>query len=61
MCLAIEPMVAQGQPEVIVSNDGGTVKMKDGLLSSHYENTVAVTSTGYEILTMLKQGGNENG
>ena len=61
MCLAIEPMVAQGQPEVIVSNDGWTVKMKDGLLSSHYENTVAVTSTGYEILTMLKQGGNENG
>ncbi|MDY0345517.1 MAG: type I methionyl aminopeptidase [Bacilli bacterium] len=61
MCLAIEPMVSSGDPEVVVMNDGWTVKMKDGSLSSHYENTVVVTSTGYEILTMLKQGGNENG
>lgn len=61
MCLAIEPMVAQGKPDVIIKNDGWTVKMKDGSLCSHYENTVVVTSTGYEILTMLKQGGNENG
>ncbi len=61
MCLAIEPMVSAGHPEVIVLDDGWTVKMKDGSLSSHYENTVVVTSTGYEILTMLQQGGNENG
>ncbi|MFA5421466.1 MAG: type I methionyl aminopeptidase [Bacilli bacterium] len=61
MCLAIEPMVAQGRPEVVVLNDGWTVKMKDGRLCSHYENTVVVTSTGCEILTMLKQGGNEIG
>ncbi|NCA96638.1 MAG: type I methionyl aminopeptidase [Bacteroidia bacterium] len=61
MCLAIEPMVAQGQPDVTVANDGWTVKMKDGCLSSHYENTIVVTSAGYEILTMLTQGGNENG
>ena len=61
MCLAIEPMVAQGRPEVIVGRDGWTVNMKDGRLSSHYENTIVVTSTGYEILTMLTQGGNKNG
>ncbi|MFA5480910.1 MAG: type I methionyl aminopeptidase [Bacilli bacterium] len=61
MCLAIEPMVAMGKPEVVVENDGWTVKMKDGRLCSHYENTIVVTSTGYEILTMPKQGGNENG
>ena len=61
MCLAIEPMVAQGQPDVVVGSDGWTVKMKDGCLSSHYENTIVVTSSGYEILTMLPQGGNKNG
>jgi len=57
MCLAIEPMVAQGKPDVVVMKDGWTAKMKDGKLCSHYENTIVVTSTGYEILTMLPQGG----
>jgi len=55
MCLAIEPMVAEGKPNTRVLNDEWTVKMKDGKLSSHYENTVVVTETGYEILTKLKE------
>ncbi|MCQ2815282.1 MAG: type I methionyl aminopeptidase [Bacilli bacterium] len=55
MCLAIEPMVAEGKPFTRVLNDEWTVKMKDGKLSSHYENTVVVTETGYEILTKLKE------
>jgi len=55
MCLAIEPMVAEGKPNIRVMNDEWTVKMKDGKLSSHYENTVVVTENGYEILTKLKE------
>lgn len=56
MCLAIEPMVAMGAPETYVARDGWTVKMKDGKLASHYENTVVVTKDSYEILT-LEEGG----
>ncbi|MCQ2796381.1 MAG: type I methionyl aminopeptidase [Bacilli bacterium] len=55
MCLAIEPMVAQGSYEVRVLGDGWTAKMKDGKLSSHYENTLVVTKDGYEILTNSKE------
>lgn len=52
MTIAIEPMVALGHHQTRTLGDGWTVKMKDGKLSSHYENTVLVTKDGYEILTM---------
>ena len=51
MCLAIEPMVAEGKHQTRVLNDDWTVKMKDGKLSAHYENTIVVTLDGYEVLT----------
>lgn len=52
MTICIEPMVAEGRCDTRVLGDGWTVKMKDGKLSCHYENTVAVTADGYEILTL---------
>ena len=52
MTICIEPMVAEGKNATRVLGDGWTVKMKDGKLSCHYENTVAVTKDGYEILTL---------
>lgn len=57
MCLAIEPMVLEGRKEVRVLGDGWTVKSRDGKLTCHYENTVVVTATGYEIIT-LREGEN---
>lgn len=51
MCLAIEPMVAEGHFAVRVMKDGWTARMKDGKLSSHYENSIVITKDGYEILT----------
>ena len=53
MTICIEPMILEHKNEVRVMKDGWTVVAKDGGLTSHYENTVAVTSTGYEILTKL--------
>ena len=53
MTLAIEPMVNVGGPEVYELADGWTVKTRDGSLSAHYENTVALTSEGVMILTLL--------
>jgi len=53
MTLAIEPMINQGVPEVKVLKDGWTVVTKDGKLSAHYENTIAITDDEPLILTSL--------
>ena len=53
MALAIEPMVNVGGEEVYELSDGWTVKTRDGSLSAHYENTVALTSDGVVITTLV--------
>ena len=55
MTLAIEPMIAEGRPECRTMKDNWTARMKDGKLSSHYENSILITKDGYEDLTMLKE------
>lgn len=52
MTLAIEPMVNAGQYDVKVMPDGWTVLTKDGSLSAHFEHTVAITSSGPQIMTI---------
>jgi methionyl aminopeptidase len=52
MVLAIEPMVNAGRAAVRVLADGWTAVTVDGLLSAHFEHTVAVTPEGAEILTL---------
>ena len=51
MTLAIEPMVNAGTYEVEVLDNDWTVVTLDGSLSAHYENTIAITENGVEILT----------
>ena len=53
MTICIEPMILEHRNDVRVMKDGWTVVSKDGGLTSHYENTLVVTSTGYEILTKI--------
>lgn len=53
MVLAIEPMVNIGSYKVKIKPDGWTVVTSDGSLSAHYENTVAITTNGPEILTLI--------
>lgn len=52
MVIAIEPMINQGVYQVDFMPDGWTVKTRDGKPSAHYENTVAITEDGVEILTL---------
>jgi methionyl aminopeptidase len=52
MCFAIEPMFNLGGDEVALLDDGWTVVTADGSLSAHFENTVAVTDHGPEVLTV---------
>ncbi len=52
MCFAIEPMFNLGGDDVYVDDDGWTVRTVDGALSAHFENTIAVTEHGPELLTV---------
>ena len=51
MCFAIEPMFNLGGDAVDVLDDGWTVVTRDGTLSAHFENTIAVTDAGPQLLT----------
>ncbi len=53
MCFAIEPMFTLGGDDVYVADDNWTVRTSDASLSAHFENTIAVTEAGPEILTEL--------
>lgn len=53
MVIAIEPMLTMGTRFVSFSRDGYTVTTKDHKLSAHFEHTVLITETGYEILTKV--------
>lgn len=52
MTIAIEPMINAGTFKVDFMKDGWTVKTQDRKPSAHYENTVAITESGAEILTL---------
>jgi methionyl aminopeptidase len=51
MCLAIEPMVNVGAPEVDVLEDGWTAVTRDRRLSAHFELSLAITDFGPWILS----------
>ena len=53
--IAIEPMVNQGRPEVVVASDGWTASARDGLPSAHFEHVVAVTDGEPALLTMTEE------
>ena len=64
MTLAIEPMINMGTEEVEWLDDDWTVVTCDGMYSAHYENTILITDSEPEILTLHEeerkklQGGN---
>ena len=51
MVLAIEPMVNAGSRYVRTLSDNWTVVTQDRKMCAHFEHTIAITDTGYEILT----------
>jgi methionyl aminopeptidase len=53
ICLAIEPMLTLGRHEVQTRPDGWTVVTRDGSLAAHFEDTIAVTEHGPEVLTTI--------
>lgn len=53
LCLAIEPIVNEGEPATRVQPDRWTVVTADGRRSCYFEHTVAVTADGPEVLTAV--------
>lgn len=54
MVLALEPMFALGRKATEELADHWTVRMRDGSLSAHFEETVAITEDGPEVLTRIR-------
>ena len=50
-CLAIEPMLTMGSPEVRVEDDEWTVVTMDGSLAAHFEDSIAVEEGAPRVLT----------
>ena len=53
MVLALEPMFALGHPSTVEGSDRWTVSMRDGSLSAHVEETIAITAGGPLVLTAI--------
>lgn len=56
MVLAVEPMVTLGGWEVETLPNGWTVVTADGNLAAHFEDTILVTTNGFELLTKPSHG-----
>lgn len=48
--IAIEPIATMGMPEVYTAIDNWTVLTKDKSLACHFEHSVLITESGYEII-----------
>ncbi|MBX8484174.1 type I methionyl aminopeptidase [Pseudomonas cichorii] len=59
MVFTIEPMINAGRPETKALADGWTVLTRDLSLSAQWEHMVAVTQTGFELLTPWPDGTGE--
>ncbi|HSP38852.1 MAG TPA: type I methionyl aminopeptidase [Frankiaceae bacterium] len=55
LLLALEPWVMADTAELVTDADGWTLRSATGCRTAHSEHTIAITSTGAEILTMPKQ------
>lgn len=52
LVIAVEPMINMGKKEIVIDDDDWTTRTRDGRPSAHYENTIAITDEGVEILTL---------
>ena len=55
MCIAIEPMVTQGERTIYLDSDRWTVRTRDGKPAAHFEHTVAVRRGKAEILSSFEE------
>lgn len=54
MCIAIEPMITQGNREIGIENDGWTVRTLDRKCAAHFEHTIAIGMHSVDILSSFE-------
>ncbi|GFR25910.1 methionine aminopeptidase A, partial [Trichonephila clavata] len=52
MIFTIEPVVCEGQPDILILEDDWTAATEDRSRSAQFEHTVLITQEGAEILTV---------
>ncbi|MHB8056175.1 MAG: M24 family metallopeptidase, partial [Candidatus Aminicenantales bacterium] len=53
LVLAIEPKIAAGRGDGEIQDDGWTAVTRDGRLAAHFEETVALTDRGVDVLSRV--------
>lgn len=54
LCIAIEPMITLGERQVVMEDDGWSVRTRDRKIAAHFEHTVAVGMGEAEILSSFQ-------
>ena len=55
MCIAIEPMITMGSPELYLCDDRWTVRTKDGKVAAHFEHSLAIHHGQADILSSFAE------
>ena len=55
LCIAIEPMIALGSPDIMMMPDRWTIKTRDGKWAAHFEHTIAVHQGRADILSSFDE------
>ena len=55
LCIAIEPMITMGSPQIGMMPDRWTVKTTDGKCAAHFEHTIAIHHGKADILSSFEE------
>ena len=55
MCIAIEPMITMGSPNLYLCDDRWTVRTRDGQPAAHFEHSLAIHRGGADILSSFEE------
>lgn len=55
LCIAIEPMIVMGSPEIYMMPDKWTIQTRDGMMAAHFEHTIAIHRGKPDILSSFEE------
>lgn len=55
LCIAIEPMITLGKPQIYMMPDRWTIKTRDGKVAAHFEHTIAIHHGKPDILSSFEE------
>ena len=55
LCIAIEPMITMGSPQIYMMPDRWTIKTRDGKPAAHFEHTIAIHHGYPDILSSFEK------